>query len=366
MNISASNEFSTPQSSTSAQMLKNYVGYTRVSTKKQAETGDSHDVQMAQLKVYADQTCGTLISESKDSASAFKGKAIRRPGLQSALAYAKLHGAVLLVASADRLTRSVVDLELLIESGVKLVATDMGEVTLAVLKTKIAKAQCESELKSVRVKAQHLAKKDGSIPKDNVALMNGRALGCKSNHNRRVKRIEEIADFLRVNPSALGLRIYELVQWLNASGPRNLKSIVDGHRVDWTDEALRPILKDARKSLEASNGSHNIVSSVSPGSLKEEVATFSDVVQTTSSEGSLKEQIKAVLGLDCTVDRMLHSMEKALWMRIQQEQNISKEKLTDEVRSMLATTFPSRLFSGGKYTNAEQISAMHDVFRKRL
>jgi len=90
------------------------VGYIRVSTEEQANSGISLDAQKAKIEAYAALYDIELVSIEVDAG--VSAKTLNRPGLQSALA--KLEAGVataLIVVKLDRLTRRVADLDTLIE-----------------------------------------------------------------------------------------------------------------------------------------------------------------------------------------------------------------------------------------------------------
>ena len=85
--------------------MKRYIAYTRVSTNKQ---GLGLDAQRAIIEAYVKNNGGTIVATHTEKES---GKdTIHRPGLQAAIAEAKQHGAVLIVAKLDRLSRDIADI----------------------------------------------------------------------------------------------------------------------------------------------------------------------------------------------------------------------------------------------------------------
>ena len=91
------------------------VAYVRVSTEKQAEQGLSLDAQQAKLAAYAALYELDLVATEIDAG--VSAKTLQRPALQRALGALKSGRAeALLVVKLDRLTRSVRDLGLLVET----------------------------------------------------------------------------------------------------------------------------------------------------------------------------------------------------------------------------------------------------------
>lgn len=90
------------------------VGYIRVSTEKQADTGISLAAQRAKIEAYAIAMDLDLVAIVEDPGAS--AKTLDRPGLRSALAMLTSGKAeALLVVKLDRLTRSVRDLGELVE-----------------------------------------------------------------------------------------------------------------------------------------------------------------------------------------------------------------------------------------------------------
>lgn len=89
------------------------VGYIRVSTTEQDQSGLGLADQEAKIRAYCDLYNLSLVEIKKDAAT---GKNIERPGLQDALAMLK-SGQVegIIVAKLDRLTRSVRDMGILLD-----------------------------------------------------------------------------------------------------------------------------------------------------------------------------------------------------------------------------------------------------------
>ena len=89
------------------------VGYIRVSTEEQDQSGLGLADQTARIKQYCDLYALELVHVHKDAAS---GKNMNRPGLQSALAMLKNGEASgLVILKLDRLSRSVKDIGQLLE-----------------------------------------------------------------------------------------------------------------------------------------------------------------------------------------------------------------------------------------------------------
>ena len=92
------------------------VGYIRVSTTEQASDGVSLAAQEHKIRAYCDLYDLELVTIYRDEG--LSGKDLQRPGLQNALSHCDpKHGEAsgIVVAKLDRLTRSIVDLNTLID-----------------------------------------------------------------------------------------------------------------------------------------------------------------------------------------------------------------------------------------------------------
>jgi len=106
------------------------IGYVRVSTSEQGESGLGLDAQRTAIREECSRRGWTLLHIFEDVG--VSGKAINgRPALQAALAVLRDHGASgILVSKLDRLSRSLVDFAHLLDTankqGWNLVALDLG------------------------------------------------------------------------------------------------------------------------------------------------------------------------------------------------------------------------------------------------
>jgi DNA invertase Pin-like site-specific DNA recombinase len=134
--------------------MTRFIGYFRVSTVKQGESGLGLAAQRASVQAFVKG--GELIAEYTEVES---GKHDDRPELTSAIAHAKREGATLLVAKLDRLSRSAGFIFLLRDTGVKFVACDCPEANSLTIGILASLAQHERELISQRTKSALAQKK---------------------------------------------------------------------------------------------------------------------------------------------------------------------------------------------------------------
>lgn len=165
------------------------IGYIRVSTEEQSESGLSLAHQRAKVEAYALATDLELVAVMEDAGKSAKN--MSRPGLLDALAMIrKGEASALVILKLDRLTRSVKDLGTLVETfektGAALIsvqdsintATAAGRLVLNVLGSV---AQWEREAIGERTAAAMAVKKDrgeliGKVPYGFDLAADGRTL----------------------------------------------------------------------------------------------------------------------------------------------------------------------------------------------
>lgn len=126
------------------------VGYLRVSTAEQGQSGLGLEAQQAGVRAFVEAQGWTLLAEYQDVAS---GKDDRRPGFQAALARCCQLGAVLVATRLDRITRRAHTLSGLLEEGHQIRAADMPGADDLMMRVYAAMAQKERELISERTRA---------------------------------------------------------------------------------------------------------------------------------------------------------------------------------------------------------------------
>ena len=99
-----------------------FVSYLRVSTAGQGKSGLGLDAQRSAVAGYLNGGTWKLLAEVVEIES---GKRNDRPKLAEAMALCRLHGATLLVAKLDRLSRDAAFLMNLQAAGVRFVAADL-------------------------------------------------------------------------------------------------------------------------------------------------------------------------------------------------------------------------------------------------
>lgn len=131
-------------------MPKTIVGYVRVSTKGQGESGLGLEGQQAAIAAYASQNDAVVARLYVEVES---GRSVDRPQLKLAIAHCKRSKARLVVAKLDRLARNVAFTSALMESGIDFIACDNPTANKLTVHILAAVAESEAEAISARTKA---------------------------------------------------------------------------------------------------------------------------------------------------------------------------------------------------------------------
>tara|TARA_R110002049_G_scaffold306707_2_gene505647 strand:+ start:1856 stop:2554 length:699 start_codon:yes stop_codon:yes gene_type:complete len=127
-----------------------FVSYLRVSTKRQGQEGLGIDAQRRAVEEFLNGGSWELIKEFIEVES---GGNDQRVELEQAIATAKAHGAKLLIAKLDRLSRNASFLLSLRDAGVEFVAADMPDANRFTVGIMALVAEQEREAISQRTKA---------------------------------------------------------------------------------------------------------------------------------------------------------------------------------------------------------------------
>ncbi|MCK2056986.1 recombinase family protein [Methylobacterium sp. 37f] len=134
-----------------------FISYLRVSTAKQGASGLGLEAQRKAVADYLNGGSWTVITELVEVES---GKRNDRPKLDEALRLCRIHGATLVIAKLDRLSRDAAFLMKLQNEGVRFVAADMPEANEMIVGIMAVVAQAERKMISTRTKAALSAKKE--------------------------------------------------------------------------------------------------------------------------------------------------------------------------------------------------------------
>ena len=205
------------------------VGYLRVSTSEQADSGAGLDAQRTAITAEAARRGWTLVEVFTDAG--LSGKTLRRPGLDAALAAVTDGGAdVLVVAKLDRLSRSVVDFGLLLDraqrQGWGVVALDLGVDTTTpagelVANVMAAVAQWERRVIGQRTKDGLAAKRAGGVRLGRPSVLPADVVDRVVAERAAGRSLQAIADRLNADgvPTARGFGV-----WLQQSVGALLRS----------------------------------------------------------------------------------------------------------------------------------------------
>lgn len=127
-----------------------FISYLRVSTAKQGASGLGLEAQRKAVTDFLNGGHWQLLNEVVEIES---GKRDDRPKLADAMALCRVHGATLVIAKLDRLSRDAAFLIGLQKAGVRFVAADMPEANEMVVGIMAVVAQAERKMISNRTKS---------------------------------------------------------------------------------------------------------------------------------------------------------------------------------------------------------------------
>jgi len=151
-----------------------FVAYYRVSTAKQGASGLGLEAQQKAVRDYLNGGDWKLVAEVTEVES---GKRIDRPKLDKAMRLCRLHGATLIIAKLDRLSRDAHFLLGLQKAGVEFIAVDNPQANRLTIHILAAVAEDEARRISERTRA---------------ALAAAKARGVRLGGNRGVQLTEAI------------------------------------------------------------------------------------------------------------------------------------------------------------------------------
>src|SRR5690242_10993563 len=163
-----------------------FVGYIRVSTTDQGQSGLGLEAQHQAVAEYASRVGGEVISEFLEVES---GKRADRPELAKALEACRRHRAVLIIAKLDRLARNVAFISALMESGICFLAVDNPHANKLMLHMLAAFAEHERDQVRARTKAALAVAKARGV----VLGRHGREVLSKKNHAEAMERARELS-----------------------------------------------------------------------------------------------------------------------------------------------------------------------------
>jgi DNA invertase Pin-like site-specific DNA recombinase len=200
--------------------MKHYIAYYRVSTTKQGASGLGLEAQRASVRAFA-HSDDAIIAEYTEVES---GKRDSREQLQAAIAGAKQHGATLIIAKLDRLSRNAGFIFTLRDSGVNFVCADMPDANTLTIGIFATLAQHERELISQRTKAALAVKKAQGFrlgsPHNLQSAARVKSAAVRK-QQAQSKQSNRIAKHFAVKLRAEGKSLRAIAQELNDSGLRS-------------------------------------------------------------------------------------------------------------------------------------------------
>jgi DNA invertase Pin-like site-specific DNA recombinase len=204
------------------------VGYLRVSTKRQGDSGLGLDAQRRTVEGYC-QSAGLTLARTFTEIES--GKRADRPELAAAIAHCKRTGARLVVAKIDRLARNVHFLSGLMAANVDFIAVDNPLATRLTIHILAAVAEAEALTTSARTKAALASAKargtklgsarPGHWKGHEDARREGGARGrVAAAKLKKARALDAVADFLPTirKGRADGLTFAAIAEGLNADG----------------------------------------------------------------------------------------------------------------------------------------------------
>lgn len=195
--------------------MKEFVTYTRVSTKRQGESGLGLEAQKRDIAIFFDSYAAQPYNVIGSFCDVASGSKTDRAELASAVAMAKQTGATLLVAKLDRLSRSVAEIAKLLEDkSLEFRVATMPHADKFQLHIYAALAEQEREFISLRTK-QALAPLKGTGKlggnRGNIDRANAAARKLADDHAAKV--MDTIVPLKKA-----GLTLQQIADTLNKSG----------------------------------------------------------------------------------------------------------------------------------------------------
>lgn len=165
----------------SIEKRKKYVGYFRVSSQKQGESGLGLEAQKQAVLAFVRDN--ELLNEFVEIETGTKKK--DRPQLRTALQQCKKENAILVIAKLDRLSRNVAFIANLLEMDVEFIALDMPVANRLTIHVLAAVAEHEASIISSRTSSALQVLKRSGVRLGNPENLNEKArkLGPIANRN---------------------------------------------------------------------------------------------------------------------------------------------------------------------------------------
>jgi DNA invertase Pin-like site-specific DNA recombinase len=228
-----------------------FVAYYRVSTDKQGRSGLGLEAQRAAVEAHVAVARGAVAAEFIEVES---GRKRDRPQLAAALAAARAHRAVLVIAKLDRLARNVHFVSGLMESGVEFVAADLPTVNRLTVHILAAVAEEEARMISARTKAALAAAKARGVRLGNPNLRAGDPGQARAANAAKTSRAQaRVADVLPLIEQARRAGAETLQQLADALAARGVPT-PSGRGARWHPVQVARIMGRYREAGSAPAG----------------------------------------------------------------------------------------------------------------
>lgn len=214
-----------------------FVSYLRVSTERQGRSGLGLE---AQRRAVADFLAGGSWRHVAELVEVESGSRDTRPRLAEALALCRLHGATLVIAKLDRLSRDAAFLLNLQKAGVRFVAADMPEANELVVGIMAVVAQAERKMISTRTKAALAAAKARGMRLGKPENLTNQAVGQVRGRERQAQRARERAQDLA--PILADIRGAGAVSLRQIADALNARAVPAARGGTWTATQVRRVL----------------------------------------------------------------------------------------------------------------------------
>lgn len=187
----------------------NFVAYYRVSTDKQGKSGLGLEAQRQAVATYLNGGSWQLLEEYTEIES---GKRSDRPELDKAIAAAKRHKAVLIIAKLDRLARNVHFVSGLMEASVEFTACDNPHANKLMVHMLAAFAEHERDQISKRTREALAAAKRRGVQLGKHGKVLARQFSAEAD-----ARADDLANIVK-RLQREGLSVRQMVERMNAAG----------------------------------------------------------------------------------------------------------------------------------------------------
>lgn len=214
-----------------------FVSYLRVSTERQGRSGLGLE---AQRRAVADFLNGGSWRHVAELVEVESGSRDNRPRLSEAMALCRIHGATLVIAKLDRLSRDAAFLLNLQKAGVRFVAADMPEANELVVGIMAVVAQAERKMISTRTKAALAAAKARGVRLGKPENLSNREAGQVRGRAGQARRAEERVQDLA--PVLAGVRAEGAVSLRQIAAALNGRGIPAARGGAWSAAQVRRVL----------------------------------------------------------------------------------------------------------------------------